>query len=735
MKSLHVISGACALLLALFNLGGCKPKPYITSNTLEDDAGGRKPEDFPELTVDVFEGMDQGAKLGPDEIKGRNTWNLWCGGDEQFWDKMAREGFGLFDLLKTIDSRGRATRLDDRGLINQPGFKQATKPDQYGLWIDEGQEKDGVDPQVYGRPTGVFGFRLFDNPDFKGDAVERWKKEIDPATGEAKRFYEDADFAAQRDLVRPYRVGVSCGSCHIAYHPCYPPDNPAEPEYKNLASAIGNQYIKEGAAFAPDVRKGGFFYEMIQSQPRGTSDTSRIAADNINNPNAINPIFMLAERERIQTEEDLEGGALDLKEFTKPRMPVAHILKDGADSIGVPGATIRVYVNIGMYHQHWQQQHNTLIGLIPQKPFEIATARAHSVYWLATQTKVANIAAFFRKLPPFHLEDAVEKGENVGKKYITEDAEVMKRGKTVFAENCAKCHSSRQPPADTKDGEAWFREQLLTTDFRKDNFLSDEKRYPITLIKTNAGRACATNAMAGHIWDNFSSKTYKSLPSVGAITVWNPYSDEDEDFVVPGGGPGYYRTPSLISLWSSAPFFHNNSLGEQPDQPDPSVAGRIKLFDDAIHKLLWPETRKGKDSIWRTKEVSHIQLQASRLPPEVVAILRSLGHIEKDPDGTEYFRVGHIPEGTPINLLANLNPTADAKKLADLFVKVKVTLAEIELKHLDDAATRELMKAQIAPALFAASKCPDFINDRGHTFGSELADEDKQALIEFLKTL
>ena len=42
---------------------------------------------------------------------------------------------------------------------------------------------------------------------------------------------------------------------------------------------------------------------MIEAQPRGTSDTSRIATDHINNPNAINPIFLLAERERIAAQE------------------------------------------------------------------------------------------------------------------------------------------------------------------------------------------------------------------------------------------------------------------------------------------------------------------------------------------------------------------------------------------------------------------------------------------------
>ena len=113
--------------------------------------GGRKPEDFPEIAEDVFQPMDGGINLSPEEIKGRNTWNLWCAGTEQFWERMSRESFGLIDLLKTIDSRGRPSRFKELGLINEPGFKQATRPDQYGLWIDEAD----VPEPAGDRPKGL----------------------------------------------------------------------------------------------------------------------------------------------------------------------------------------------------------------------------------------------------------------------------------------------------------------------------------------------------------------------------------------------------------------------------------------------------------------------------------------------------------------------------------------------------------------------------------------------------
>jgi hypothetical protein len=720
-RSLRSGLSGCAGLTLLVGIclsnSGCNSK---TEASLADDAGGRKPEDLPEIAEDVFKPMDGGITLSAEEIKGRNTWNLWCAGTEQFWERMSRESYGLIDLLKTIDSRGRSTRFKRIGLINEPGYKEAAKPDQYGLWIDEGAEPSAIDPKVYGRSSGIMGFRIFDNPDFKGDAVKKW---------DGARYYNDPDYAVDPKLIRPYRVGISCGSCHIAFNPCDPPEDPENPKWSNLASAIGNQYIREGPVFAHNVKEGGFFWEMLKAQPPGTSDTSRIATDNINNPNAINPIFLLGARVDEGAEETLAGQTLLLpliRELAKKgsdsvTAPVPHVLKDGADSVGVVGATLRVYVNIGSYSQHFLQQHNVLIGLTKQKPFEIETAQKYSVYWLATQQKFQNVGKFFARLKSYRLEDAPG-----GKDYITKDEAIMTRGKTVFAENCATCHSSKRPPAGD-DETAWFTREIMKADFRENNFFSDDRRYPITQIQTNAARACATNAMRGHVWANFSSETYKNLPSVGAIKVWNPFTGADEGFKIEGGGPGYYRTASLISVWSSAPLLHNNMLGKFT--ADPSVAGRMEAFNDAITKLLWPEKRLSKDSIWRTTRECSLQIQAAALPEP----LRTLLKPALDSDG--YFRIGMIPKDTPINLLANVNPDTNPQELVEVCLKIKKAFAEIKLKNLDDAAAADVLKTEIAPALFKISKCPDLIEDRGHYFGTGLPEADKLALIEYLKTL
>lgn len=681
----------------------------------EAKAAGKTTADFPQIIADIFKPMDGGIDLSPAEIMGRNTWNLWSGGNQHFWNHAAQDSYGLMDLLKMLDNRKfpRSERFKILGLANEPGFRAPSKADEFGLWLDEQVEPEpaGIDVNVYGRPSGVLGFRVFPNPEFNDQARKKW---------DGDRFMNDPTYYNDNKLVRPYRVGVACGSCHIAPNPSNPPDDPENPRWENLASAIGNQYINEGKVFACNVEKGGFFYEMLAAQPRGTSDTSRIATDHINNPNAINAIFLLKVREDIAATEKVAGGTLALPDEKEDMWPVPHILKDGADSVGVRGAAIRVYVNIGMFSEYWLTRHNRLIGLTPQKPFEIPYAREHSVFWRATEERLDNIAAFFRRLKPFHLADA-----EGGQAYITMDSAVMTRGKEVFAESCAVCHSSRQPPPNidprSGEGKGWFRAAVMGPDFLKDNFLSDDKRYPLTKIETNSARAFATNAKAHHIWDNFSSQTYKELSPVDELEFFNPFDEthpikfkpKDKDVA-----PGYYRTPSLVSLWSSAPFLHNNMLGKFTG--DPSVAGRMDAFNDAVEKLLWPEKRLNKDSIWRTQNECTFHLRKEFVPKPFDKLAGSDG----------YIKIGTIPKGTPINLLANLQPDFQH---ADVFLKAADKLVKINAGNLSpEAADAELRK--LVPDLIAMNKCPDFVEDKGHYFGTDLSDNDKHALIEYLKT-
>jgi hypothetical protein len=146
----------CAVLV----FASCKKDPID-----EAKAAGKSTADFPQITADVFKPMDGGVELSAEEIMGRNAWNLWSGGKEHFWNHAALDSFGLMDPSKMLDNRKfpRGERFKVLGLVNEPGFRAASKPDEFGLWLDEEAEPEpaGIDQTVYGKPSGVLGFRLF----------------------------------------------------------------------------------------------------------------------------------------------------------------------------------------------------------------------------------------------------------------------------------------------------------------------------------------------------------------------------------------------------------------------------------------------------------------------------------------------------------------------------------------------------------------------------------------------
>jgi hypothetical protein len=419
------------------------------------------------------------------------------------------------------------------------------------------------------------------------------------------------------------------------------------------------------------------------------------------------------------------------------------VLKDGADSIGFLGALARVYLSIGAFHKEWLKHFNLLVGGTPQTPIRIAVAKTRSRYWRATLDRLPDVAAFFLKAARPHPLAATPGGA----RYLTEDDATVTQGKRVFAKTCAACHSSKLP--DPPEGVAlfspawddWTRSQdfadrmtalVLTPDFLADNYLSTDRRYPISRIGTNACASLATNALRGHIWDNFSSETYKDLPAVGTIEVNHPLTGAPSLYTMPDGGRGYMRVPSLVSIWASAPYFHDNSLGRHIH--DPLLMARMAAFQDAIEKLLWPDKRLGIGSVYRTTAESWLVLDRDQLPPLLFAALRTGGVIGAH---ERALRIGPIPQGTPINLLANTDlelSARNAPRLVKLVLDLHAALRDIKVRGLmGDAATTRL--EGLVPDLLAVSKCPDFVADRGHLFGARLTNDDKNALIAFLKRL
>lgn len=689
--------------------------------------------DFQEPDFDPFPGMDfQGRdiELTAEELSGRILWNLWTGDNSAFWNYLAKNAFGTTDLLKVVASP-RADRFETYGVINQPGYARPAQPDKYGLYIDEPKSDEvdldkNLDERTYGHSSGVHGLRLFENPAF---VAEDWN---------AEKYWNDPNYYSRNDLERPYLVGMTCSFCHTGPDPVNPPADPAEPEYANLSDYVGQHYMKVWAVFAHDLPEDNFVKQLLMSNPPGTLDTSFIATDYLNNPGTMNGIYEIAGRLQVAYPETVAGGALDLKNLqldANDQQETPRVLKEGADSVGILGALSRVHLNIGEYWEEWIRHFKPLIGVKKQTPIRVADAQANSPHWNWSESHSPALATYFLRVArPHKLADAPG-----GEAHLTADEKVLARGREVFAESCAGCHSSKRPPADigpgSPEGRDWFVKAVQQDDFLDGNFLGSEARYPVTEIRTNATRAVARNALDGHIWDNFSSATYKNLPPVGAIDVWDPFTGKSRKWTVPGDGRGYYRPPSLISIWASAPFFHHNALGKHVHGV--SVDERLEAFDDAVEKLLWPEKRDGVKSIWRTSTESWLQVPESYLHGALARKLRK--NMETDPDtGARYFRFGPIPEGTPVNLVSNLDLELSgfrkAAKLAKFGIRTKKALKEIRRDGLTgDDATQRLMK--LVPDMFELSACPDFVQDKGHYYGTDLTDREKRALIEYLKTM
>jgi hypothetical protein len=757
------------------------------------------PSKWIETTVDVFPGMD-GVTLDPNAesdpakkeavrqaLRGRIVWNIWVGDSGLMWDWLSQHGFGTADLLKTVDSRRHNSRFYDIGIINQPGYMESTKPDKYGLFLDVPNPSDPaggidqiVDTYTYGRSSGVVGLRLSDNPAFDDNAKRAWMSHVGP-DGVNHDFYDTPSYYEDKNLVRPYIVGMACSLSHVSFDPVRPPADVNNPKWENLNDYIGAQYFNVTEFFVPQHVHGGngtpvtvdapdessFVWQLINTSRSGALDTSFIATDYLNNPGTMNGVFNVGQRlsraaQGITTpsggdpqKEQLTGGALWLKWLNVDHgQLVPRVLKQGDDSVGFEGALSRVYVNIGHAWPQWQQHFRPLVGgpmlsgacLVSQTPVTLKEMQENSPSWNWSEDRSHDLALYFiNYAKPLLLKNAPG-----GSKYLTADQATLDRGKRVFAENCAACHSSKQPdafPFDasgriTEQAKSWFRTAVMQPDFFSDNFLSDERRHPVTQIGTNATRAAATYATRYHIWDNFSSETYKNLPAIGSFTVSNPADFGGQTTITipyPGdpNGPGYYRPPSLISLWSSAPFLHNNAVGVDPTR-DPNLRGkvdtdaRMAAFDDGIRQMLWMTAAPRGQQIWMTTQKSWIYVPMNYLPDALRDLINTR---HKSLVLNDNLKIGPIPRGTPINLIANTNldpGLGNAWKRLKLVDKVLDVLEEIKDKN--DVEAAQIMKEKLVPQFLALNKCPDFYEDKGHEFGRSLSNDDKLALIELLKT-
>ena len=248
----------------------------------------------------------------------------------------------------------------------------------------------------------------------------------------------------------------------------------------------------------------------------------------------------------------------------------------GEDDAGCEAAALRVYFNIGMCAAECMVPHLANGPGGTQTPIDDAECTARCPEYVQAKSEVTDECAFMASTTSPKLVAAPH-----GNDFI--DHSQVERGRRVFEQACASCHGG--------------------------HVASDDQVHPMAEIGTNSCRARSTNWTAGHIWAAFSSDQYKAR------------------------GPGFYRDVPLQGAWATAPFFHNNRLGIY--NRDPSVAGRLAAYEDAMDQLLNP---------WKRDLLGSIQVT------------------------TDSIQVGALtlPAGTPVAAFANVDPRTGQNLCFDL---------------------------------------------------------------------
>ena len=518
-------------------------------------------------------------------------------------------------------------------------------------------------------------------------------------------------------------------------------------------------------------------YQVFGHARPGIVDTSAIPNDQINNPGTINALINLTKRPKYphviikwRKARQCPAGGDERQCWCEPgregkcwergqkEEPVHQILKGGEDSIGALEAIQRVYFNIGSCSEEsWVNHLTDMRQLDPaqrgfgQTPFEIGQARRDCLQFRAIEDRLGNIFDFLASAGPSDLykarglKDNRDLIEQLDKEF---GSGAVERGKSLFAKNCARCHSSQAEPFETRD----FRQ--VSQDPKEKgiriDWLGNDKLTPVTEVGTHRARSLHSNHMAVHIWEEYGSETLRAKPP-------DPNIREPSD-----GGRGYYRNISLLSVWAHAPFMHNNAIGpeicggpedEHYNPPyvdekamtlsanppacwpfDPSVDGRFKLYKASMGDLLNPSKRVPKITLFNRDVVI-------KLFPKL-----SDGNVERYLDAAIVF-----PKGTPSSRIGNFRH----KEFADDLVLSKVDFGKLEAKYVARygpetgktvaATIRDKAKDLVAnpkSLLEVGAELREVYSnslmlreDDGHRFGEDLSDKDKQALIAFLATL
>lgn len=638
---------------------------------------------------------------------------------------------------------------------------------------------------AFGNSTGVVGFRKFPNPRFN---QKRWQK-IGGWKGYEERMSEGEIDAS---VEPPFRVGLACASCHAAFDPVRPPQDVNNPLWINILGEVGNQYLQMTSILGSGVRHDSIESQIFLQARPGTVDTSAVPNDYIRNPGTTNavinwklrPLFNEVVSRWVQSSGcegphcqviNYAGGKKKYWQKKTESMKVMHILKGGEDSAGSDLGVQRVYLNIGMCAEKCVVNHlsnnrelNPSQRGFGQTPFSIEQCRADCAAFRANEDRVQDILSFLLSRPSRSLAEALFPDQQaperlnslknfVNERYKSHSGErLLLSGRKIFAQNCASCHSSRS-------SEAWA--ELQDHELRPEgDWMGNDKLTPALQVGTSACRSRHSNHMQGHIWQELTSQSYASRKAAGENLRHQPIDK----------GRGYYRNISLLDLWAYAPLMHNNAIGpevcgSETDRArgetceayfDPSIEGRLNLFDKSTDEMLTPSKNRRK-KITRT-------LRPMRLP---LGVKFKLGD-GLTPDYLE------IPAGIPVQKVGSFDLkgfAADLLGVRDIYEKLHEPAAQISQvpaaskeEHLqlelgkywlekmngDRPRARQIETAvaslfaslknhQVGSNLFPAldiifsvySNCEGLNENLGHDYGTDLSTEEKNALKAFLATL
>ena len=679
--------------------------------------------------------------------------------------------------------------------VGKPGYKDPACDFQDAPWQASGHGGTADNRETacsldFGTSTGAMGLRKFPNPRFKADAWRKlngslgtWEGYRKPVSGDGSSPDSRKTRLIDGSIEPPFLIGMACGACHIGFDPLNPPKDPANPKPENIRGLVGNQYSRLSEVMGSGMSPNSIEWQMFAHARPGTVDTSAVPNDQRTNPGTINALINLPQRPVFNEDivkwrktNSCPAGA-DPKacwcepgkegkcwEHGEQKEEVHHILKGGEDSTGALEAIQRVYVNIGSCsEQCWVNHITDLRQADPahrgfgQTPFDVGQCRRDCSSFRAIEDRLSDVAAFLFSERPAdlykarRLPNAKALEQQLNREF---GPNAVARGQEIFSAQCASCHSSQSGPVASRDYHA-------TVDGRPDlraDWLGNDQLTPVNEVGVNRSRALHSNHMTGHIWQAYGSEDLRAKPNLLTENVPEPT----------GGGRGYMRNISLLSVWAYAPFLHNNAIGPEicgnpadstnefyrspysgkdgkplADPPpcweyDPSVEGRYKLYKASMDLLLNPDKRI--DKITRLSE--EVIIDAG--PRLFEAGKEETGISIRIPAGVPAAFVGSLEHKQLIGdvVLAKTDPAALRAK----FVGRGLTAEESDrIVSGIQAVLREIV-SDPANAISVIgehrdfierfySNTTDYVENRGHTFGEDLSESDKKALTAFLATL